>query len=178
MVPLPLAVEEGKCLQRLSSFKPEQSAEAALLPRKGDFFAKHVASIEQNVHKHLMSVSRARELRRRLTEAEQRIWHRLRRLRRDGLHFRRQSPIGAFVLDFECRKAMLAIELDGEQHREAEHAERDLERDAWLAGRGYLTLRFCSGAALADTDAVMHEIAEAARWRVQMVRYWRTGEVA
>ena len=124
-----------------------------------------------------MSLARARQLRRRLTEAEQRIWHRMRHLRRDGLHFRRQSPAGCYVLDFECRKALLAIELDGSQHREPEHARRDRERDAWLTARGYLTLRFDTGAALSDTDAVMHEIVEAAYWRMRMVRYWRTGEV-
>lgn len=112
----------------------------------------------------------ARQLRQRMNEAERRLWFRLRPLRREGLHFRRQSPIGRFIVDFECRRAKLVVELDGSQHREPEHAARDAERDAWLGFRDYLVLRFESGAALKHTDEVMHEIITTARFRLQMLQ--------
>ncbi len=109
----------------------------------------------------------ARTLRKRMNEAEMRLWFRLRPLRREGLHFRRQSPIGRYIVDFECRRAKLVVELDGSQHREPEHAARDRERDAWLSARGYTVLRFDSGAALQHTDQIVHDIVTAARWALE-----------
>jgi very-short-patch-repair endonuclease len=66
------------------------------------------------------------------------VWNLLRN-RVTGFRFRRQHPVGPYFLDFFCREASLALELDGEQH--AEQADYDARRDAWLASRGILVIR-------------------------------------
>ena len=98
----------------------------------------------------------ARRMRKDMTAAEVRLWARLRCGRAEGQHFRRQSPIGSFIADFEHRKAKVVIELDGGQHREA--ASYDEERTKWLEHRGYVVLRFWNSDVLRDTDAVVHLI--------------------
>lgn len=97
-----------------------------------------------------------------MTGAEMRLWFRLRPLRRDGLAFRRQSPIGRYVLDFECRPAKLGIELDGSQHAQAENAAYDAERTAWFETRGYRILRYWNSNVLQATDDVVDEIIRVA----------------
>jgi very-short-patch-repair endonuclease len=68
------------------------------------------------------------------------LWRGLRR-EALGRRFRRQHPIGVYVLDFYCDRAKLAVEIDGEAHNLAGAPERDARRDAWLAARGVRTLR-------------------------------------
>lgn len=80
----------------------------------------------------------AKSLRRRAPLNERRIWALLRDRRLDGLKFRRQEPLGPYVVDFICFKGRLVIEADGPLHE----AERDRERDAWLAGQGFRVMRF------------------------------------
>jgi very-short-patch-repair endonuclease len=82
----------------------------------------------------------ARQLRARETSAEALLWEALRARRLDGLKFRRQHPVGPFVMDFCCPDRRLAIELDGGVH-EAQ-LDRDAERDAVLDAAGYRVLRF------------------------------------
>jgi very-short-patch-repair endonuclease len=72
---------------------------------------------------------------------ERRLWWELRHSRLDGLKFRRQHPLGPYVLDFYCHAARLAVEVDGGSHNIAGRRERDLARDAWLGDRGIHTLR-------------------------------------
>ncbi|MBI1252710.1 MAG: DUF559 domain-containing protein [Alphaproteobacteria bacterium] len=103
-----------------------------------------------------------------MTDAEMRLWFRLRPLRKEGFSFRRQSPVGRYIADFECRTVKLIIELDGSQHAKREHAQRDLERDAWLRFRGYQVLRFWNDDVLLRTDAVMDVIFETARLRLDL----------
>jgi len=78
-----------------------------------------------------------------MTPPELRLWSELRR-RPDGLKFRRQHPIGPFVLDFYCDAAGLAVEVDGLSHEVEGHPERDACRDAWLARRGVTVLRIAA----------------------------------
>jgi very-short-patch-repair endonuclease len=111
----------------------------------------------------------ARALRRKMTDAEMRLWFRLRPLRRQGLAFRRQSPVGRFILDFECRPAKLGIELDGGQHGEAANRARDAERTLWLEFRGYEILRFWNDTVIFETDAVMDHIILTAQRRLAML---------
>lgn len=70
----------------------------------------------------------ARANRRRMTDAEMRLWFRLRPMRSHGMAFRRQSPIGKYIIDFECRRAQLCIEVDGSQHGMSSAIEYDAQR--------------------------------------------------
>ncbi|MGN6207272.1 endonuclease domain-containing protein [Asticcacaulis sp.] len=95
----------------------------------------------------------ARKLRREMTPPEARIWARL-RVRDTGISFRRQYPIGPYVLDFYCAKARLAIEVDGLIHTIADHPERDERRDAWFLELGIVTYRIAASEIMADPDEV------------------------
>ena len=104
--------------------------------------------------------SRARSLRGSMTEAEKRIWYRLRAHRLNGASFRRQVPIGAYVVDFVCFDARLIVELDGGQHAQS---QRDRVRDGWLLSQGFTVLRFWNNDALRNTDSVIEQIDQALR---------------
>jgi very-short-patch-repair endonuclease len=105
----------------------------------------------------------SRQLRFKLTDAEQKLWQRLRRKQIHGVQFYRQKPLLHYIFDFYCAKASLVIELDGSQHLEAEHQRTDALRDKALAGQGLQVLRFDNHQVLTETDAVVeviHEIVE------------------
>jgi very-short-patch-repair endonuclease len=101
---------------------------------------------------------KARELRRTPTEAEKALW---KALRRDqlGVSFRRQHPIGRYVLDFYCPSAGLAIEVDGGQHAAAQQKESDLRRDQWLSANGVRMRRFWNNEVLSNLQGVLQTIA-------------------
>src|SRR5687767_1293675 len=82
----------------------------------------------------------ARTLRKNLTDAEQRMWNYLRLRQLDGVKFRRQQPLGAFIVDFVCFERKLIVEVDGGQH--SERCVYDENRRRWLEGQGYRVLRF------------------------------------
>lgn len=84
----------------------------------------------------------ARNLRKTMTRQEVKLWVKLRELREIGHHFRHQSPIANYVVDFECRRSRLVIEVDGNQHGFDEHRRRDAARDRTLNDLGYQILRF------------------------------------
>jgi very-short-patch-repair endonuclease len=98
-----------------------------------------------------------------MTPPEVRLWLRLRSLRAQGVRFRRQHPIGPYVLDFYCPEAKLAVEVDGWGHALGDQPRRDERRDAWLAEQGILALRFTAAAVLKDPD----EVAEIIHRHVQ-----------
>jgi len=100
--------------------------------------------------------ARARRLRSESTDAERRLWYLLRAHRTFGWKFRRQHPIGTYIVDFVCFECRLIVEVDGSQHREA--ARYDSIRDRDLEARGFLVLRFWNNDVLAATDAVLEEI--------------------
>ena len=108
----------------------------------------------------------ARSLRANMTDAEQVLWHRIRRKQIQNVHFYRQKPLLAFIVDFYCPAAKLVIELDGGQHFEAEHQAKDQDRDAVLANLGLRVLRFDNRQVLLETDAVLAVIDEVVRERV------------
>jgi very-short-patch-repair endonuclease len=102
---------------------------------------------------------RARRMRRALTQPERTLWLLLRR-NELGLHFRRQHPIGPYVLDFYCAAARLAIEVDGPVHDEQQ--ARDERRTAWLASEGIRMLRFSAAEVEFSPAAVLSAIVRAA----------------
>jgi very-short-patch-repair endonuclease len=93
---------------------------------------------------------------------ERRLWWALRDSRLDGLKFRRQHPLGPFVLDFYCHAARLAVEVDGGSHDIAGRKESDVRRDAWLKDRGIHTLRLPARLLEDDPAMVLARIREAA----------------
>ena len=97
----------------------------------------------------------ARHLRKNMTEAEQRLWSHLRAYRLNGKRFRRQQPLGLYVVDFVHFASKLIVEADGGQHVESEH---DARRDDWLRAQGYRVLRFWNDDILMRTDVVLEEI--------------------
>ena len=84
----------------------------------------------------------ARRLRKTMTPQEVKLWVHLRALKDQGFHFRRQAPREGFIVDFACLKSKLVIEIDGAQHGQPTHMQRDAERDAKLAAAGFKVLRF------------------------------------
>jgi very-short-patch-repair endonuclease len=99
---------------------------------------------------------RARELRRTQTPAEKRLWANLRDRQLGGFKFRRQYPIGRFVVDFYCASRRLVIEVDGDSH--AEQVAYDSARSEWLGGRGYRVVRFSNREVDRELDAVLEAI--------------------
>jgi len=93
----------------------------------------------------------ARRLRRDLSLPEKLMW---RRIKSAELRFRRQHPIGVYVLDFYCASANLAIEVDGMAHDMGDRPQRDVARTEWLAGQGIEVLRISAKDVLANPDAV------------------------
>ena len=87
-------------------------------------------------------LDRARELRKRLTDAERVVWSKLRNRRFVAYKFRRQMPLGEIIADFVCLGRRLIIELDGGQHGESEHLAYDQRRTHWLESQGFRVLRF------------------------------------
>jgi very-short-patch-repair endonuclease len=98
----------------------------------------------------------AKSLRRTMTDAEQRLWYHLRAHRFMGKKFKRQKPLGCYVVDFVCLEEKLIIELDGGQH--AENVEYDQERDAWLKSEGYTVLRFWNNELMNELEGVLERI--------------------
>jgi very-short-patch-repair endonuclease len=100
-------------------------------------------------------------LRQNSTDAEARLWRRLKHLETRGSHFRRQMPIGNFVVDFACPAARVVIEVDGSQHGHGEVLMQDAKRTAWLEQEGYRVLRFWNNEVAQNIDQVMTAIYDA-----------------
>ena len=98
----------------------------------------------------------AKALRRNQTDAEQRLWYHLRAHRFMGLKFKRQKPIGRYIVDFVCMEKQLIIELDGGQH--SEQVAYDQQRDTWLHGQGYTVLRFWNNEVMQQLEGVLEQI--------------------
>jgi very-short-patch-repair endonuclease len=99
--------------------------------------------------------NRARRLRRDMTDAERRLWSRLRDHQLGGLGSRRQHAIPPYVVDFACIDARVIVEVDGGQHAES---SSDQDRDAYLKHQGWRVLRFWNNDVLANTEGVPQQI--------------------
>jgi very-short-patch-repair endonuclease len=102
---------------------------------------------------------RARSLRRNATDAERHLWYFLRRRHIEGVRFRRQFPVGSFIVDFICLEAGLIVELDGSQHQVS--IAYDAYRDRFLKAKGFRVLRFWDNDVLQRTESVLQVIWEA-----------------
>jgi primosomal protein N' (replication factor Y) len=100
--------------------------------------------------------ARAKELRKNLTDAENKLWRHLRYRQIDGNKFRRQHPVGPYIVDFACLEKGLVVEVDGAQH--GENAAYDSERSAYLQSKGFRVLRFWNNDVLTQTEVVKEVI--------------------
>jgi very-short-patch-repair endonuclease len=111
-----------------------------------------------------MDTKSARELRSNLTDAERRRWQKLKRRQIAGVKFRRQQPIGHFIVDFVCFERRVIVEVDGGQH--AEQLHYDQQRTRWLEAQGYRVLRYWNNDVLANTEAVAQAVLDAVEKRI------------
>lgn len=103
-----------------------------------------------------MASPRARHLRQNMTEAERALWAQLRRRQAGGSRFRRQAPVGNYIVDFLCLETRLIVEVDGGQH--AARTEQDPKRTRWLNSQGFRVIRFWNTEILENMDGVMETI--------------------
>ena len=103
-------------------------------------------------------LSRAKAMRRGATPAERRLWSLVRNGRLSGYKFRRQYPLGPYIVDFICISKRLVVEADGGQHMEDAHY--DAARSKWLALRGYRVVRFWNNEVLTQTEAVAERLLQ------------------
>ena len=105
-----------------------------------------------------MNVSKARQLRKNPTEAEQALWKHLRLCQLGACKFRRQQPIGWYIVDFVNFEKRVIIELDGGQH--SQQVNYDSQRTAWLNAQGYQVLRFWNNQVMKEVEAVKAAILQ------------------
>jgi very-short-patch-repair endonuclease len=101
--------------------------------------------------------ARAQHLRRETTPQERAVWGKLREINRMlGTHFRRQAPIGSYIADFADYGRKIVVEIDGGQHG----GPRDVERDSWLDGQGFVVLRFWNSDVERNLDGVAQRVLD------------------
>jgi very-short-patch-repair endonuclease len=105
-----------------------------------------------------MANERARALRKSMTRQEIKLWAKLRELRSLGYHFRRQSPLLRYIVDFECRRSRLIVEVDGHQHGFETNQQRDAVRDRILARAGYKVMRFSNDQIDREMEGVLETV--------------------
>lgn len=110
-----------------------------------------------------MGVDQAKYLRKNQTEAERILWNAVRSKRLGGHKFRRQHPIGEYIVDFVCLERKLVIEVDGGHHADGAQKSHDGRRDAWLEGRGYSVVRIWNMDVLNNLEGVLEFVSETLR---------------
>jgi very-short-patch-repair endonuclease len=107
-----------------------------------------------------MANERARALRNAPTEGERALWQLLRKRQIVGYRFRRQVPIGPFIVDFACLERRVVVEVDGSSHDDPIRRKRDAERAAWIAAQRYRILRLQDGEILENPDAALDRVRD------------------
>jgi very-short-patch-repair endonuclease len=110
-----------------------------------------------------LKIENARTRRKRLTPQEVKIWMKLRELKKLGFHFRRQAPIGRYIVDFASFGARIVIEVDGGQHNCGGGIELDRQRDVFLRSQGFRILRFWNSDVDQNLEGVLETILDASR---------------
>ena len=108
------------------------------------------------MNKHLKE--RSRDLRKNLTDAEQKLWQKLRNKQIHDHKFRRLFVLGNYIVDFICLDKRLIIEVDGGQHMD--NVNYDLQRDEWLKSQNFKVLRFWNNQVLNEIDSVLENIVK------------------
>jgi len=106
-----------------------------------------------------MNLRCAKALRQNMTEAEQKLWYFLRGKRFAGIKFKRQKPIGPYIVDFVAVNHKVIVELDGSQHQNQQNY--DAHRTAYLQALGFTVLRFWNDAVFTQSSSLLDRIAEA-----------------
>ncbi|MBJ7447334.1 MAG: endonuclease domain-containing protein [Brevundimonas sp.] len=109
---------------------------------------------------------RAKSLRRPMTPPEARLWTRVRGHRLHGFKFRRQHPIGPYIVDFYCAAARLAVEVDGRVHEHPDQLQHDARRTRWLANQGVRVIRIAAVDVRDELDGVLAFIVKVVRERL------------
>jgi very-short-patch-repair endonuclease len=102
-------------------------------------------------------------MRRKMTPADVRLWLRLSRRQLGSLRFRRQAPLGKYIVDFFCPERNLIVEIDGDHHGHDAAAAKDVERARWLEMQGHRVMRFANSDVISNLEGVCLAIADAAR---------------
>jgi very-short-patch-repair endonuclease len=103
---------------------------------------------------------RAKQLRQKMTRAENLLWRYLKAHHVDGYAFRRQTPMRQYIVDFVCHSAKLIVEVDGVSHDSAQRQEEDRRRNDWFASQGYAVLRFSDEQVLKNLEGVIEVVRE------------------
>ena len=101
------------------------------------------------------SYERAKAFRKALTPPEARLWLNLKGRKLRGLRFRKQHPIGPYILDFYCAEASVAVEVDGSGHELPDRIAHDRRRTLWLDGRGIRVIRIAARGVLGEIEGVL-----------------------
>jgi very-short-patch-repair endonuclease len=105
-------------------------------------------------------INLARNLRRNGSDAERKLWSKLRSRQFEKLKFRRQHPIGKYIVDFVSLEKKIIIEIDGGQHNELPNIENDKQRTIWLENEGFCVIRFWNNDVLLNIEGVGLKILE------------------
>ncbi len=100
----------------------------------------------------------SRQLRENMTDAERRLWVKIRMKQLKGYQFYRQKPVGDYIVDFFCPRAKLVIEIDGSQHFSDETSQYDRVRDEYMSSLGLRVLRFTNTEVLGNIEGVVESI--------------------
>ena len=106
--------------------------------------------------KHPSLTGLAKSLRKRSTEAEKIVWQKIRAGQLNGFKFKRQQPIGPYIVDYVCFEKNLIIEIDGGQH--AVEKDKDIKRDTWLQSEGFVVTRFWNNEIFENLEGVLETI--------------------
>jgi len=134
-----------------ASYPPLEGGSKSLISGRGGIPAQYTEN----------ALGNSKNLRKNMTGEERILWRFLKNHQLDNLKFRRQQPIGKYIVDFVCFEKKLVIELDGSGHNGAEQILYDVNRDEFLKGLGYTILRFWNNEIYKNIDGIIEKIFEA-----------------
>ena len=154
-------LNDGSAFRYHSPLEGESARRGALAPSSRWGETQRTDSTWEEIQRSYSkkTLEQAKALRQRQTDAEGLLWHYLRKKQLGGYKFRRQQPIGTYIVDFACMSEKLLVELDGGQH--AERTAHDERRDAFLRSKGFRVLRFWNNEVFENCFGVLERVYEA-----------------